>query len=72
MIVSQEHKFLLSAKRVKEDFYISQYIDFPEEHKTNQTENADRFCGVVSKNGNTYHVWNRGCEICDNELAKVS
>ena len=31
---------------------------------------ASRFCAVVRKTNNSYKVWNRGCEICDNELAK--
>ncbi len=54
-----------------DDFYISQYVDFPEEHAKETEECTDRFCGVVRKSHNFYKVWNRGCEICDNELAKV-
>ena len=39
-------QFLLSAKRIKNDFYISQYYSFPDE-VVNKTEGADRFCCVV-------------------------
>ena len=55
-----------------DDFFISQYFDFPEEYdNTKKGEGLkDRFCGVVRKSNNLYRVWNRGCEICDNELAK--
>lgn len=58
------NRFLLSAKQVGDDFYISQYEDFPLIDGVPQMN----FCAVLRRTENSttnFKLYNCGCEGCD-------
>ncbi|GBG33842.1 Tubby protein [Hondaea fermentalgiana] len=71
-------EILLTAKRVDNDFFISQYEDFPETFAGNSKKCAadqhGRFCGILrlDPSGKSYTLRSASCELCDQVLHKFS
>jgi hypothetical protein len=71
------HKFILSAKLVDREFYISQYEDFPDvfDGKGNGSPSVGaKYCFVLRCNLRLrrLELFSTGCESCDSMLSRFS
>lgn len=61
-------RFLLSAKKEKNTFYISQYESIPKD-----IVDSKHWCAIIKKDhAGNYNLYNNGCECCDDHLNKYS